>query len=282
MKSIAIIGTGIMGSGMASNFLKKGHSVNIWNRNKSKTDHLVNQGALLASTPKEAVTHADIIFEVTADNESSRSVWLGENGILSGARSDKVLITSATLSATWTDELAKMCADKGFTFLDIPLTGGRACAESGNLTLLAGGEKEKLGKIESDLRSISKEIKYFGKAGSGMRYKLILNALQAIHIIGLDGAIRGAISTGLDVDPVGEALCARPGGVITELTWECYKNPPKSINFSIKWLVKDLTYAKELLGETSTPMLDMVLKRFNKAFSDGHGEEDWSFVVGRE
>ena len=75
MKKIAVIGTGIMGHGMAANFLKHGFEVIVWNRDKKKLKLLVQKGAVVAVTPREAAAKADTVFEVTANDESSRSVW---------------------------------------------------------------------------------------------------------------------------------------------------------------------------------------------------------------
>jgi len=139
MKTIAVIGTGIMGSGIASNFLKQGFRVYVWNRDSQKLGSLIAQGAVALDTPRQGADLAEIIFEVTANDESSRSVWTSEDGILSGAKADSILISCATISVEWVDELSKLCRDKNYTFFDMPMTGGRVGAESGNLVLLVGG-----------------------------------------------------------------------------------------------------------------------------------------------
>ena len=97
-KTIAVIGTGIMGSGIVTNFLKNGYTVIVWNRTQNKLTPLIKKGAQTAKTPKEAASAADIVFEVTANDESSRSVWLGSDGILKGAKPDTTLIINGTVS----------------------------------------------------------------------------------------------------------------------------------------------------------------------------------------
>ena len=177
MKSVAIIGTGIMGSGMAVNFLKQGHRVFVWNRTKSKLKPLISLGASAVSSPKEAAVKAEIVFDVTANDRSSQSVWLGSRGILAGAGYKKYLIASGTFSANWIDKLAKICQQKKLTFFDMPMTGGRIGAETGAMILLVGGSQQKLKTIYKDLSSIAKKIAYFGKGGSGIRFKLVLNMI---------------------------------------------------------------------------------------------------------
>lgn len=278
MKKIAVLGTGIMGKGIAMNFLKNGYPVFVWNRNKDRVTGLVEKGATVLSAPKDANV-ADIIFEVTANDESSRSVWLGQDGILSSASKDKNYITCATLSAVWTDELASECSTRGLTFFDMPMTGGRMGAESGKLIFLVGGDKEKLELIKLDLKAVSEQIIYFGKAGSGMRYKLLLNMLQAIHIEAMAEVLRIAKTTGMDVKAVGDALAERPGGTTTKLTWRDFQKEPDPINFSVQWIAKDLKYAKQLAGDLDTPALDDVLKKFQQALDKGLGEKDWTVIT---
>ncbi len=274
-KKIGVVGLGIMGAGMARNYLKHGYSVYVWNRSQDKVEALVSDGAIACPSPRDASEQADIVFEVTASDESSRSVWLGEQGILAGAKAGSTLISSGTLSVNWTDELATLCADKGFTYFDIPLTGGRRGAEEGKLFLLIGGDEAKLETLKPDLAAISTSITYFGKAGSGARYKLILNALQAVHIIGLGEALKLARKSGLDERVVGDALAEYPGGVITARTWSLHKSPSAQTNFAVKWLAKDLNYANDMAGELDLPLLHDVLAKYKEAVERGLGDADY-------
>ncbi len=278
MKRIGIVGTGIMGSGLAASYLKDGYEVIIWNRSPEKTKKLQKAGAKLVKNPKEVAQQSDIILEVTANDESSQAVWQGENGILEGADESTVLIASATLSPDWTDELSRLCAEQNLTFFDIPLTGGRVAAETGTLTLLAGGDETKLEALKPDLEAISSKLYHFGKTGSGMKYKLILNALQAAHINAFGEAMRLAETQGLDINKVGPALCERPGGVVTEITWTAYKQTKIPLTFSVDWITKDLEYAKRMAGKIEMPILDDVLGKYLQAQTSGHGNEDWAII----
>ena len=278
MKKIGIVGLGIMGSGMAENFLKNGYELYIWNRSPEKADKLVKNGAKLCITPKEVGEKSDMVFEVTANDDSSREIWTGDDGILAGASKDSVLVSSATLSVAWTDELAGLCGQKGFTFFDMPLTGGRVAAESGNLTMLVGGDKAKLEELEPTLEAIAAKIFYFGPGGHGMRYKLLLNMLQAIHIVGFGEAMKIAETSGMDIDKVSAAFADRPGGVITGIAKASYHNQPDPLTFSVEWITKDLGYAKEFADSLNTPLLDDVLAKYRAALESGKGQTDWTNI----
>lgn len=280
MKRVAVIGLGIMGRGIVRNFLKNGYEVTVWNRSPERSDELANEGARKAATVAEAVLAAEVVFEVTANNESSRQMWQGADGIIATARPKQVLVTSATLSASWVDELAAECSGAGLTFFDMPMTGGRIGAETGNLSLLVGGEQEKLAPVEPVLKAIASKVTYFGKAGSGTRYKLVLNTLQAIHIAGFGEVMRMAIAAGLNPNIVGPALVQRPGGVPTELAWDGYQSPPDPINFSVEWIHKDLDYASRMIdSNTPTPLLSEVLGEYGLALNAGKENSDWTSIV---
>lgn len=279
MKKIAVIGTGIMGSGMASNYLKNGYEVVVWNRSGEKLKPLIGKGAMAVSTPKEAAEKADIIFDVTANDEASRAVWLGEEGIFAGADKKKVLIASGTFTAEWVDELAEQCSEKGFTFFDMPLTGSRMGAENGALTMLVGGDEKKLDAVKPDLAAISQRIFYFGKAGAGIRFKLVLNMFASIHVLGFGEVLKIAKNAGLDIPKTGEALAAISGDTMTNLSWKNLNAPPDPINFSRKWIAKDLDYAKKLAAPLETPFLDEAVARFQKEVHAGHGDEEWTTII---
>lgn len=277
-KKIGIVGLGIMGKGMANNFIKHGYSLFVWNRTNSVSESFAKQGVVICKTPAEVTQKADIIFEVTANDESSREVWLEGNGILSGADKDKVLITSATLSVEWVDELIQKCQDSHFEFMDIALTGGRIGAETGNLTLLCGGQKKTLDEIEPMLKAIAQKVFHFGPAGHGMRYKLILNFLQAVHIVGFGQAMKIAKAYDMDLKKVSEALVDRPGGTITGIAQKTYFEEPNPITFSIEWIAKDLSYAKKLAKDLDVRLLDEVLSEYKKALEKGYAQKDWASI----
>ncbi|HVZ66947.1 MAG TPA: NAD(P)-dependent oxidoreductase [Patescibacteria group bacterium] len=283
-RSVAVIGTGIMGNGIASNFLKNKYKVIVWNRNPKRIAPLLKKGAVKASSPREAAEMADMVFEVTANDESSKAVWFGKDGIRAGAKKDSILITCATLSIDWTEKLISECKKKKLTFFDMPMTGGRPAAESGKLFLLVGGNALKLKTIEGDLKAISGSVTYFGKEGAGMKFKLLLNTLQAIHGVALGEVLRVAKATGQDVKKVGDFLSERPGGTATKGAWTNYQNPPKETSFSLNWMTKDLRYTARLRqgyggqGKIKTPLLDATLARLEEGIKKNKGEGDWTNI----
>lgn len=279
MTRVAVLGLGIMGHGIADNFLKHGYGVAVWNRSPEKADGLVAQGARRAGSVADAMQGAELVFEVTANDESAREVWLGKGGIVAHANVEQTLITCATLSVAFVDELAKTTAEKGQAFFDMPMTGSRQGAESGTMVLLAGGAEPKLNALKPHLEKVASQVKYFGPAGSGMRMKLVLNCLQAVHLAGFGEAMRLAKSMGLDTQKAGEMLVEKPGGATTQLAWRDYQNHPEPINFAVELIAKDEAYALRNINPQLTPLITSTLASYQKAIAEGYAQDDWTIVT---
>ena len=144
--------------------------------------------------------------------------------------------------------------------------------------MLCGGPKSIVDELEEVFRPIATKSYYFGPVGSGMRYKLILNFLQALHIAGFGEAMRMAEHHHLNLPIVAVALADRPGGSLTQIASERYFHDPDPITFSITNAVKDLTYAKRFAEALDVPLLDTVLEQYRHAQEDGFGESDWGTV----
>src|ERR1700691_3312868 len=104
--TVAFLGLGLMRAGMADRLLAAGYPLTVYNRNRQKSIPFETAGTHVAGTPREAASRAQIVFSMVADDIASRSVWLGENGVLAGAAPDSLLIECSTLSGEWIHELA--------------------------------------------------------------------------------------------------------------------------------------------------------------------------------
>ena len=140
MQNIAVLGLGIMGGGMASNLIRKGFRVTVWNRSPERTVPFAAQGARVAASPREAAAGADMVIAMVADDAASRSVWEGEAGALGGLKAGAIAVESSTLSPTWIRALAALAKMRGADFLDAPVGGSRPAAAEGKLTFFVGGE----------------------------------------------------------------------------------------------------------------------------------------------
>src|ERR1019366_10507071 len=130
---IAFFGLGIMGSGMARRLLINGFPLTVFNRNAEKSKSFAADGAQVAASPREAASRAEVIISMVADDNASRSLWLGENGALADANPGIVCIESSTVTVNWVRELAAAVVAKKCELLDAPVTGSKTHAASGEL-----------------------------------------------------------------------------------------------------------------------------------------------------
>lgn len=137
MATVAFVGLGNMGAGMARRLLQAGHELHVYNRTRSKAQELERAGARWHSIPRDACTDVDAVFAMTADDTSSRSVWLGPDSVLAAKLAPRAFaIECSTLSHDWVIELATAARARDLRYLDAPVTGLPDAAAAGSLTLL--------------------------------------------------------------------------------------------------------------------------------------------------
>lgn len=206
MAKVGFIGLGRMGHGMAGRYLDAGFDVAVWNRSKAKAEDLIARGARWASSPAEAARGADAVVTMVADDEASRTVWLGENGAASGLKADGLAIECSTVSHQHALDMARELRGRGFTYIDCPVTGLPQAAAAGKLTLLVGAAPADLERARPYLAPIGDVIRHFGAVGTGTVFKLINNLMGAVQIASLAEGVAMAEQAGLDMNLVAEAL----------------------------------------------------------------------------
>jgi len=281
-ETVAILGLGTMGSGMAANLLKAEFSLAVYNRTAAKAQPLVSAGARLASTPADAAKGASVVISMLADDAASRTVWLGQDGALAAADKGTTLIESSTVSPAWVTELAGLAAQHGAQFLDAPVTGSRTHAEAGQLSFLVGGSDATLAAATPVLRAMSKEIVHLGPVGSGAKLKLINNFLCGVQIAALAEALAWIERSGLNrekaLDVLKSGAPGSPllGAISTRMAAQNY-----TVNFLLRLIVKDLQYAQNEAARCHVDLTTAQVARslFESAAAKGYGEADMSAVI---
>jgi 3-hydroxyisobutyrate dehydrogenase len=206
MAQVGFIGLGRMGHGMAGRYLDAGFTVAVWNRSKSKAEDLIARGAHWAASPAEAADGADAVVTMVADDEASRSVWLGENGAAAKMKAGSLAIECSTVSHQHALDMARELRGRGLIYIDCPVTGLPQAAAAGKLTLLVGADAADLERARPFLAPIGDTIRHFGAVGTGTVYKLINNLMGAVQIASLAEGIAMAEQAGLDMNLVAEAM----------------------------------------------------------------------------
>jgi 3-hydroxyisobutyrate dehydrogenase len=206
MQRVGFIGLGRMGHGMVGRYLDAGFEVAVCNRRKAKADDLGARGARWAASPRQAAIDADAVVTMVADDEASRSVWLGKDGASASMGAGTLAIECSTVSHRHALDMARELRSRGLIYIDCPVTGLPEAAATGKLTLLVGAEAADLEKAKPYLAPLCSAIRHFGAVGSGTVFKLINNLMGAVQIASLAEGVAMAERAGLDMKLVAEAL----------------------------------------------------------------------------
>lgn len=248
MATIAFLGLGVMGERMAQNLIKAGHQVTVYNRTAAKAAPLVEMGATMATTPREAAEGAELLFSMVANDAASQSTWLGESGAVAGMASGAIALECSTLSLPWVQQLDALVREKGAIFVDAPVMGSTDAAAGATLKLLVGGTADLIERLRPLLLTVGNTIIHCGGTGSGATMKLVYNAMLAVQAATLGEVMVLAEKAGLDAALVGQVLSTgstgspliqRSAGSIVSRD---YGNP----GFQLQHMRKDVTYALQL------------------------------------
>ena len=254
--NVAFIGLGVMGYPMAGYISKAGHNVTVFNRTKSKAEKWIGEyKGKMANTPAEAADGADFIFTCVGNDNDLKEVSLGENGLFNTAKKGSVYIDNSTVSAEISRELYKAAKDKGFDFLDAPISGGQAGAEGGILTVMVGGDEGTFKKAQPVIDCYSQKVKLIGPSGSGQLTKMMNQMCIAGTVQGLSEAINFGINAGLDMDKVMETISKGAAqSWQMENRYRTMTDDKFDYGFAVDWMRKDLAIVIEEAKRNGSPV----------------------------
>lgn len=212
MKRIAVIGLGNMGTPVASFLLKKGYQVTGYDIVKDRMDALAGLGLKKARSPKDAVSHVEMVITLLPNWHVVEEVVEGARGILEGARRGLIICESSTVPPWETKAMGERLKKRGIIWMDVPISGSAAQAREGNMVFMVGGDKKVFHKIKPVLDDIGKKTLYAGPSGSGAQLKLVVNQTLFLNqASAIEGMVLG-LKAGLDPDAMWEALVSGAAG----------------------------------------------------------------------
>jgi 3-hydroxyisobutyrate dehydrogenase len=280
--NIAFLGLGIMGGGMARRLLAAGFPVAVYNRNRARAATLATEGALLADNPREAAKGAGIIFSMVADDDASRSIWLGLDGAIAGASRGAVMVECSTLTVAWVNELAQAATVAGCDFVDTPVAGSKQAAAEGELVFIAGGSSGALEKIRPALMAMGRRISHVGPTGSGALVKLVNNFLAGVQVTAFAEGLAWLERTGIDrAQALAFLLEGATASPITKVIAARMTTEDYAPHFLLRLMAKDLGYAMEEAAQKKVTLetAATALARFREAIDAGLGDEDMAALV---
>lgn len=178
MTTVAVLGMGRMGSAMARRLAASGLELVFHNRTPDRAEAVAaGLGARVAGSPAEAASGADVAITMLADGAAVRATWAGDDGLVAGARDGSVLVDMSTVPPETLRPFAEEARRRGAGIVDAPVSGSVALAESGGLTIMAGGEATDLDRARAVLDQLASRIFHVGSLGSGHALKLAVNAV---------------------------------------------------------------------------------------------------------
>jgi 3-hydroxyisobutyrate dehydrogenase len=194
--TVALLGTGTMGAGMARNIAGAGLPLRVWNRTRAKAEPLAEVGATVADSAADAVRGADVVITMLFDAESVEAA-LGD--ARDGLGAGTLLLQQSTVGVAGADRLAGLAAELGLVYVDAPVLGTKKPAEDGALVVLASGPDDARARVEPVLEAIGSRTVWVGEAGQGTRLKLVANSWVLTVVEGIAEAL--TLATSLGVEP---------------------------------------------------------------------------------
>jgi len=259
---VCFIGLGVMGSPMAGHLSNAGYDVTVYNRTAEKAENWKQtyRGSS-ASTPADAARDADFIFACVGNDDDLREVTIGPGGAFESVKAGAVFVDNTTTSAIVARELSAIAEEKGFSFLDAPVSGGQAGAENGKLTVMIGGNETAFEKAVPVIESFAASVRLLGPSGFGQLTKMVNQVCIAGLVQALSEGIHFAKRAGLDVEKVMDVISKGAAqSWQMENRFATMMNNEFEFGFAVDWMRKDLGIAMKEAGKNGAmlPITEIV------------------------
>jgi 3-hydroxyisobutyrate dehydrogenase-like beta-hydroxyacid dehydrogenase len=284
MTSVGFLGLGIMGSRMAANLQRKGFAVTAWTRTAGKAQAWADEheGARAAATPAQAAAGADVVVSMVVDGAQVEAILLGEGGAVDGAPDGTLFVDMSTIAPADARRIGATLAERGHAFLDAPVTGSSPKAQSGTLTIMAGGEAEAFARARPAFAAMGETIVHVGELGHGQTIKLINNAVSAANAATLAQALVMGAGTGVDLGALIEILGAgSASSTMVTLKAEPMRQHAYDTLFKTDHMLKDVRLCLEEAQAAGVPFpaANAARDALVAAVGRGYGEADFASIV---
>lgn len=290
IERVAFLCLGVMGAPMAGHLARAGHSVRVYNRTRARRDAWLeihstgspDERVRGADTPEEAVRDAQVVFACTGADPDLESLVLGPSGALAGLSAGAIFVDHTTASADLARRLSGALAGIGVGFLDAPVSGGQAGAESGQLTIMVGGDEPTYRRVTPLLDCYAKKHLLVGPTGSGQLTKMVNQICIGGLVEALAEGLLFAQAAGLDSQKVVEVISEGAAG-----SWQMTNRAQTMLEerfdfgFAVDWMRKDLGMALEegMRRGVPLPVTEMVDGLYAEVQRLGGGRLDTSSLL---
>lgn len=280
--NIGWIGTGIMGAPMADNLLRAGYRVTAFNRTRSKLDTVKQQGAHLAESAARVAQSSDVVISIVSDSPDVEAVYLADDGVCAGLKPGTLCIDMSTVSPDTARMVARAIREKGGSFLDAPVSGGKTGAQAGTLSIMVGGEAQDVERAQPVFDVLGRSTVHCGPVGNGQLTKLCNQILCGLNLLAVSESLVFARRVGLDPDVVLRAVSQGAAQ-----SWALENLGPRMIQrdfapmFMVDLQQKDLRIAlrSALNAKTPLPGTSLVSELLTSNQAAGEGREGTQALI---
>jgi 3-hydroxyisobutyrate dehydrogenase len=285
MKSntIAVIGLGAIGYGVAASLARKGWAVVGADTNPAATERFAREFGKPAGSSKEAASGADVVILIVVNAAQCEAVLFGDDGVLASTAPDALIISCVSMDPAHARRIGEKVEASGRAFVDAPTSGGPARAAEGAITLLTSGREAAMKRAEPIFDAIaSKVYRLGGEPGAGSAFKMINQLLAGVHIAAACEAVAFAKKLGLDLAKVYEVITASAGN-----SWMFENRVPHILDndytprSAVAIFTKDLGIVSDMARAAAfpTPVAASALQMFLMTAASGMGHDDDASVA---
>jgi len=282
MTKIGIIGTGMLGEAVGLHLLKSGYTIFIFNRTKSKTENLANNGATVVNSPMNVAKNSDLVITIVKDATSVKQVSFENDGILDGKHDGLVVADMSTVNPSSAKEISNKFQENGIDFVEIPVMGGPNVAIDGKLVLMASGNKDAYEKHKKVFETIAHKNFFLGDSGAAHSIKLAMNLQISMLALALSEGITLTRKAGFEPEKFLEILNSTyfKTGMSENKAHNMIKDSFEP-TFMLKNMTKDLGIINESAKSLNVdlPMAKLASKVYQNAVKAGFGEIDYTGIL---
>ncbi len=282
MNKYGFLGIGIMGKAMATNLLKAGFDVTVWNRTAERCAPLVELGAKQGKTPADVVAECDITFGMVSDPAAANALCFGKAGVLEGISGGRSYIDVSTVDAETSINIYNAIKEKGGRYLEAPVSGSKKPAEDGLLVFLCSGDESLYIDAKEALDVMGKKAFYFPQIGQGAQVKLVINMIMGTMMTAFAEGLSLGDKMGLQkkdiIDVIGQGAINNP---MFQLKGPLMAEGNFTTAFPLKHMQKDMRLALMLGDKYSQPLhtSSAANNAYIMAKNKGYSDEDFSAVI---
>jgi len=282
MVKIGLIGTGMLGEAVGLHLLKSEFSLCVYNRTKSKTKSLEENGAIISDTPKHVAQSSELIITCVKDGDAAEQILFGQDGVVAGKHDGLTVAEMSTINPNSAIQNSKRLNEEKISSLETPVMGGPNVAIDGKLVLMASGDRDVFDKYKQVFDTIANKTFFLGKSGSAHSIKIAMNLQISLLALALAEGITLTKKAGFDPEKFLEILNSTyfKTGMSENKAHKMIRDEFEP-TFTLKNLQKDLGIITEAAKDFGAvlPMAERANEIYKDAVDAGFGEIDYTGIL---